>query len=358
MTILFVGGGTLGPVTPLIAVARQMKKRNERLELVWAGTHEGPERQIVERERITFIPIPTAKLPRFISLAWLSWPTRYLAARRAARELLDRTKPSLVVGVGGFTQVPIMREAGKRKIPCAIHQLDAVPGLSNKAVAGICASVTTSFEYTHPPFGSRIRTERVPTPCRFSRVSAPDKEAAASRFFLSHDLPVVFVVGGGTGAMSINEAIWRSAEELTKSMQIIHVTGKGKSSRRRPTSEKRYLEKELFDEQDMLFAYAAADVVVCRAGMGTLSDLAELKRAAIVIPIPNSHQEANANALKEGASILEQSTRFDAELKQEIDELLVDPRLRTQLGERMHKLLPTDDGSVLAERWLALVKRS
>lgn len=351
MTILFAGGGTLGPVTPLLAVARRMKALRPNVEFAWAGTKDGPERDLVERERIPFFVIPTAKLPRSFSLEWFAWLGRYFAAQRAAKDLIDRIKPSLVVGAGGYTQVPVIREATKCGIPCAIHQLDVVPGLSNRAVARKCTSVTTSFSYARPPFGG-VSSDRVSTPCRFAKANVPDKEGAASRFFLEPNEPIVFVVGGGTGAQAINDAIHLAKNELTKIAQIIHATGKGKKGIAQ--ADRRYVVKEFLDEQDTLFAYAAADVVVCRAGMGTLSDAATLQKSVLAIPMPDSHQEKNAQALREGISVLHQTQHLAAELTQEIDELLQDSERRKMLGAKLRELLPTDDGKELAERWLRL----
>ena len=352
-TILFAGGGTLGPVTPLLAVARRMKKMDSSVDFAWAGTQEGPEREVVERERIPFSAIPTAKLPRYFSFEIFSWPSRYFAARRAAGELLDRVKPSLVVGAGGFTQVPVIIEAAKRKIPCAIHQLDAEPGLSNRAIAKKCVSVTTSFAYEQSPFGSK-KTERTATPCRFAGVRMPDRHAGAERFFLDPNKQTVFAFGGGTGSIAINDALRQMKSRLLPNIQIIHQTGKGKRLHDAP--ERGYAVSELFDEQDMLFAYAAADVVVCRAGLGTFSDLATFQKAAISTPIPGSQMEQNIAALKEGIFPLTQSDHFVDDLYAAIMQLLGDENRRVFLGKTLHALLPTDDGSALAEKWLSLLK--
>jgi UDP-N-acetylglucosamine--N-acetylmuramyl-(pentapeptide) pyrophosphoryl-undecaprenol N-acetylglucosamine transferase len=359
MTILFTGGGTLGPVTPLLAVARRMRKMRPTLEFAWAGTQGGPERVVVERERMDFYPIPVAKIPRYVSWEWVRWPGRYRAAKKSARELLMRIKPSLVVGAGGFTQVPIMREASKMGIPCVIHQLDSVPTLSNKIVASRCALVTTSFLYPTSPFG-QVNTEVVATPTRFAGVTVPDKEAAASRYLLKPDQPIVFVVGGGTGAQAINEAVWRmmgtTKGQSYPNIQIIHATGQGKGGgdvQRATGYMGKYLSYEFLDEQDMLFAYAAADVVVCRAGMGTLTDLATLKKAAIVIPIPDSHQEANTEAVKEGIVVVRQDASLGTQILAEIQRLMEDDQTRQKMGETLHRLLPTDDGTELARRYLA-----
>ena len=352
MTILFVGGGTLGPVTPLMAVLRRMKKMRPELQFAWAGTPDGPEREIIEREGVPFYPIPVAKFARHFSWSWFAWLRDFLRARKVVREMLDKVHPSLVVGLGGFTQVPVMQQAAKRGIHCAIHQLDMEPTLSNRLVASLCSSVTTSFAYERSPFG-RVKTERAASPSRAAGVVVPDKEASAERFFLHSHLPVVFVFGGGTGAQALNEAVWAMREKLSKDVQIIHMTGKGKNHLVQSTS--RYVIKEFLDEKDMLFAFCAADVIVCRAGMGSLSDLSALSKTAILVPIPDTHQEKNAAAVIDGVVLVEQRDNFVETLRFTIEELIPQMSRRAELGRKLHELLPTDDGSELAERWLKLV---
>ena len=353
MTILFVGGGTLGPVTPLMAVLRRMKKLRPDLEFAWAGTPDGPEGELILREGVAFYPIPVAKFSRQSSWSWFAWPKDFLRARRVVREMLDKVQPSLVVGLGGFTQVPVMQQAAKRGIKCAIHQLDKEPTLSNRFVAKLCSSVTTAFAYETSPFPP-VKWERVATPSRVVGANIPDKEAGAERFFLHSHEPIVFVFGGGTGAQALNEAVWAMQPKLASNVQIIHMTGKGKSHL--VQSKEGYVIKEFLDEKDMLFAFVAADVIVCRAGMGTLSDLAALSKTAILVPIPDTHQEKNVAAVREGVTLVEQHQGFAETLRLTIEELLPQMSKRAELGRKLHELLPTDDGSALAERWLGLVR--
>ncbi len=342
----------MGPVTPLLAVWRQMKKRQPDLQAVWVGTPTGPERKVVEDEGITFHPLTIAKLARYPSLSWLTWPMDYVRAENQARTILKSTKPSLIASVGGFSAVPIMR-AARKKVPGVIHQLDAEPGLSNRATAQLCASVTTSFAYELAPFPG-VKAERIATPSRFAATAVPSREDARRHFGLETDKPTIFVTGGGTGSVALNEAIWKLQSTLVKDTQVIHLTGIAKGSESSKTSG--YIQKEFFDETDMLAACAAADVVVSRAGMGTIADLACLSKAAIFVPIPNSHQERNVAKLP--CAVVQQGKDFSSRLLQRIRDVLRDAPLRGDLGQNLHVALPTDDGSALAERWLGLLDDS
>jgi len=353
MKVLFCGGGTLGPVTPLLAVLRRMREMDPKVTFVWAGTSSGPEAALVEAEGVPFHSIPVAKAPRYLSTAWLRLPYDYLTARRMARQIIAHERPDLVVTAGGYTGVPVIREAARQGIPCALHQLDLEPGLSNKAVAKSCASVTTSFRYDDPPFGRSVASMQIETPCRFSEAFLPSVEDAKRIFGIDPSRKAVFVMGGGTGALAINEALAGILDEVLLHADVIHSTGVGKTTQN--VEREGYHPFELLNEAQVKSAYAAVDIVVSRAGIGSLSELAALKKAAIVIPIPASHQEANACAVGQGIVWLHQTEDMSDALRTSILETLKDEHRRIELGNELHRLLPTDDGSALAKKWVELV---
>lgn len=340
----------MGPVTPLIAVARQMKKMRPELEFAWAGTADGPERPVIEAEGIPFFSVPVAKIPRHPSIKWLTWPFAYLAAGMASRRIIRETQPSLVASVGGFTAVPVMREARSKKIPCVIHQLDAEPGLSNKAVASFATLVTTSFSYDVPPFKDVV-TEQVATPTRFANAILPTREQAAASFGLRPEKPILFFVGGGTGATSLNEAVWRIKEALITDAEIIHATGKGKASV--AVMEAGYVMREFLDEKEILNAYVAADLVISRAGIGGISDVACLSRPALFVPIPNNQQLMNVARLP--CAYIEHGEGFPERLRDRILSFIKDTEARDAMGPKLHEAFPTDDGTALATRWLDIL---
>lgn len=350
--ILFCGGGTLGPVTPLLAVLRRMREVRPDLEFSWIGTAQGPEAPLVEGEGVGFHALPVAKVARYPDKSWFTFPFDYLKARKEAERLLKDIEPDAVFSAGGFMQVPIIRLASKMGIPCAIHQLDYTPLLSNKAVAGKCASLTASFDYPSPQFGG-MKAIRVATPCRFANVPTPTRETAAIEFGLDSNGPIVFVTGGGTGAVSLNEAISGILDDLPEKTQIIHLTGKGKMGE--SLERDGYKPYEFFNETQMLNAYCASDLVVSRAGFGALSELAALGKPTITIPLPNSPQEENVRALGDSIVSVHQGTGFAENLKQQITRLLDDSSAREKLGRSLRQRLPTDDGRELAERWLGLL---
>lgn len=345
MTILFAGGGSLGPVTPLLAVARALKRVAPGLKFVWAGTPDGPERDLVKAEEIPFYAIPIAKLPRYPDVRWFTFPFDGLRALGAAKDVIDEVRPDAVLSVGGFTAVPIIRKAARRNIPCLIHQLDLKTTLSNKLVAAKCVSRTSSFDQSG--------YERLATPTRLLPEDLPPRDIAAASFGLESDEPIVLILGGGQGAQAINQAFAKKKDAWLRKTQVIHSTGKGKLDGAK--SGRGYYVTEQFDAESITRAYAAADLVITRAGIGTLSECASLSKPAIIVPIPKSHQVANAQAFssaKAGLFVAQDQVEFEDILLQQAVDLLEDESRRHIMGMTAHNYFPTDDGTALAERVL------
>lgn len=358
MKILLVGGGSLGPVTPLIATSRALRRLRKETEFVWIGTPTGPERALAEAEGMKFFALPVVKLHRYPTLKWLTLPFDWLKVRHLAKQLLRDLMPDAVVSVGGFTATPVIAEAARLGIPSAMHQLDLRPGLSNRRVARLCRSVTTSFEYQRPPFGEWVSDERIASPVRFNREDLPTRTTAARHFGLDPKKPVVLIVGGGTGARALNQFVTRNRETLLRFTQIIHLTGRGKLEGLK--DQRGYVVRELLVD-DMLTAYALADVSISRAGFASLAEaVASLQIATIAVPLPGTEQEDNARAFEEqGALVVIEESRphFDEELLTALELLLNDKEGRVRMSQQASKFLPTDDGTALAKRVLKMLKQ-
>jgi UDP-N-acetylglucosamine--N-acetylmuramyl-(pentapeptide) pyrophosphoryl-undecaprenol N-acetylglucosamine transferase len=356
-TLLCTGGGTLGPVTPLLAMVQAARRLEPKLEVCWIGTPEGPERALIEAADIPFYALPVVKLPRYPSLRWLTFPLDWYRARREASRLITEIQPDVVVTAGGFTAVPVIFAARKKGVPCAMHQLDLKPGLANRQVAGSCQSITTSFEYARPPFRVGLADERIPTPTRFRLTDLPTRTKSARTFGLEARRPITLVFGGGTGALAINAMMEKNQTQWLSCTQVIHLTGKGKHASTL-REQKGYVVRE-FLQDEMIDAFAAADLVICRAGFATLSEMtAALKKPTIVIPLPGTEQELNARAFEEQGAVIvvNQETRsFEQDVFDAAALLLRDTDARKEMGEAAYRFLPTDDGTVLAKRILRLM---
>lgn len=353
-TILFAGGGTLGPVTPLLAVAARMREARPDVRFAWAGTDQGPERTLVEEAGIPFATVATAKLPRYLTPRLFTVPFDYLRARRDAERLLNESHPALVISAGGYTAVPVIREAVRRRIPCIAHQLDYAMGLSNRMIAKYCRYVTTSFSYHEDPFGGRVINYHIPTPTRFGLEDIPSRESACRYFGFDPDKQIVLVIGGGTGARTLNQSFYALRNRLPEGTQVLHVTGLGKSEGLVSETPAYVISEFLTDA--MPSALAAADVVVSRAGVGAIAELAALKKAAILVPLPDSPQGANVRALGDAVRVVAQTTEDSpTRLLAEVLELLGDVQERARLGVALHDVFPTDRGDALAGLALTLL---
>ena len=315
---------------------------------------------LVEAEHIPFFSLPVLKWPRYISSAWLTFPFRLWGVRSQVKRLLAKLHPSAVVSMGGFTATPVIRCAAKMDIPCFTHQLDVEPGLSNRLIARVCTSVTTSFEYTKRPFGERVCDVPLSTPARFVLKDSPSRTSAAQAFGLDPARSIVLLYGGGQGARALNEALGKTLKDWLSFTQVIHVTGQGKSDHFKTDLKRGYVVYTLLDEREMRLAHAAADLEIIRGGIGSLSDVAALKKAAIVVPMPDSHQEANARAFEEQGSVLvfdQRQPTFAEDLLSAARLLLGDHKERQAMGERAHLFFSTDNGTAFAKRILKELHR-
>ena len=354
MKIVFTGGGTLGPVTPLLAVADAWKKLDSSVEFVWAGTSHGPERFFIEKEQIRFFPIATARFTRYISIEWLLLPFQFLKACYQSLSLILKEKPNLIASAGGYTAGPIALVGWIFGIPIWIHQSDVVPVVTNQLLAPFAKIVTVAFEQTQSSF-PKEKTQFIGNPVRSSILSGSAARAKKS-FSIDETKPTVLVFGGGGGAQWLNEVMQKIWERVALVANVIHVTGKGKSTLNETSVTHHYHVVEYLAEE-MADVLALADVVICRAGTGTITELSALKKASILIPLPNSPQEANAVAVADGATVLDQKKTSAEDVLSELRLLLLDDRKRVLLGETISKKLPTDIATDLVRLLQGIVKK-
>ncbi|MDD5251361.1 MAG: glycosyltransferase [Patescibacteria group bacterium] len=354
MLILFTGGGTLGSVTPLLAVAAELKRRDPKISLHWFGTATGPERPFVEAAGLAFHALSSGKLRRYFS--WKNFVDLWRITRGffEARRLLTELHPDLVVSAGGFVAVPVVWAAATLRIPIHIHQLDLRPGLANRLTAPFAASVSVTYDKSlrdyrraHPVWtGSPVRSEI------FGGVRAD----AERLWGLEPGRPVVLVVGGGTGASGLNELARRATPFLAERVEILHVTGAGKAEV--SFTHPHYRQVELLTD-DLKHAFAAADVVVTRAGIGFLTELAALGKAMIIVPMPGTHQEENAAyfAAAGAAVVLNEKITFSKAFADEVLALLNDSAKRQALATAALALNRADAAERLADLLLADANR-
>ncbi|MBI4281059.1 undecaprenyldiphospho-muramoylpentapeptide beta-N-acetylglucosaminyltransferase [Candidatus Uhrbacteria bacterium] len=341
--ILLVGGGTLGPVTPLLALAEAMRQRQDFTVLGLAGGRRGPERIMAEGAGLSFFSITVGKWRRPFDLRNFFTPFLVLMGVLESVGLLWRLKPSVIVSGGSFVGLPVLYAAWLLGIPSLTLQQDLVPSLANRCAAKFVSKIAVVFPEV-ARFFPAAKTVVTGNPIRQSLFEG-SAERGRQFFQLEPSLPTVFIFGGGTGAASLNEIVIAALPELTQFCQIIHLAGKGKLStaNRQPQTAHRYHPYEFLTDQ-MADAYAAADLVVGRAGIGTITELAALGKPAILIPIPDSHQEANARYLEErgAAVVISQKQRQPEDLIKKILMLLKNPERQMKLCQAIGQLIPAD----------------
>lgn len=325
--ILFTGGGSAGHVVPNIALIEEILSSGK-ADVCYIGTN-GIEKAIVAEWKIPYFTIECPKLIRGGGFAGfkknLKIPAAFFRAVKQAKKGLELFRPDAVFSKGGFVALPVVIAAKKLKIPCFAHESDFSIGLANKISSRFCKRVFTSF----PETARKIkRGKHSGAPIKRSVLSATRAEARRS-LHLTFQETVVLVFGGGSGSETINRAVRKHLKTLTEKYTILHVCGKGNKVE---SSLRNYRQFEFV--ADMGIAYAAADLVVSRAGAGTVFEILALKKRAILIPLEGQtrgDQVENANHFeRQGLCKTLRQSKLDL-LPQTIETTLKDERLKERL---------------------------
>ena len=352
LRILLAGGGSGGSATPVIAVAERLRELEPRSEVLFVGTRTGPERSLARAAGLPFAAVPSGKLRRYWSWRNAADTVAVLAGLLASAGLVRRFRPRVGLGAGGFASVPPLAAAAVLGCRVHIHQQDALAGLANRLLIPLARSCSVSLAASLPYFPAE-RTALVGNPVRPS-VLRGDAARARETFGLEPGLPLIVVTGGGTGALGLNRLVVQAAAALVDRCQIVHLTGRGRGVPvATPLPRYRQLEFVTAEMADLL---SAADLVVTRAGMGTLSELAALGKPAVLVPMPDSHQAANAAAFAErhAALVLEQRQLDGERLAAALLALLAAPDRLVELAANMRRSMPADAADRLARLVLEL----
>lgn len=353
--ILFVGGGTAGSVTPLLAIASELRKRWPEADLRFIGTDHGPERTLVESAGLVFTPIPAGKLRRYWSWKNVTDLVHIVRGYLAAGRYIKHWRPQVVVSAGSFVAVPVVWAAHRAGIPTLIHQQDVRPGLANRLMARSATRITTAFQQSTEAFPA-AKVQWIGNPVR-PEVLAGNASIAHEQFHLPDSKPVLLVLGGGTGAEAINTVMTSLADQVTPHWSVIHSTGASRSPM--TVNQSDYHQVTHLSDQ-LPNVMAAAEVVISRAGLATLSELAALSKPTIFIPIPNSHQEGNANlvATAKAGIVLDQRHQLQSQLAERLERLRQSPDERHQLGAHLHAFYRPDALQRLTEEVVKLATAS
>ena len=350
MRVLLAGGGTAGHTSPLLATADALQRLDSSVEVIALGTPRGLETRVVPAAGYRLELVPPVPLPRRLSMDLLRVPSRLRGAISAALEVIDRTKPDVVVGFGGYVCVPAYVAARRRRLPLVVHEGNALPGLANKLGARMTPHVASSFPDT--PL-RHARFVGMPIRRMISVLDRPAlREQARQTFGLATERPTLLVTGGSQGARRLNHSVSAAQPELAAAgVQVLHVVGPaGEAAVERGSDDPAYVILPYVDRMDL--AYAAADLVVCRAGANTVTEVSSVGLPAVFVPLPigNGEQELNARPVVEaGGGLLVRDAALTPEwVAATLPKMLNDVARLTAMSHAAQNLVPRDADEQLA----------
>ncbi len=293
-SVLLAGGGSAGHVSPLLALADCLTRRDASVQVTALGTVEGLESRLVPERGYPLRTVPKVPLPRRPSGALLRLPGGLRSAVAAAGAAIEETGAQVVVGFGGYVSTPAYLAARRRGVPIVVHEQNARPGLANRLGARLTPYVATTFASTALPHARVTGMPLRPEIAQLDQEARRDE--ALAHFGLDDHHPTLLVTGGSLGALRLNTTLEARAEALRSAgVQVLHLTGAGKEFTP-PTGgdQPAYVVRPYADRMDL--AYAVADLVVARAGANTVCELTAVGLPAVYVPLPIGNGEQRLNA--------------------------------------------------------------
>jgi len=352
--IALAAGGTAGHIEPAIACAKAIKELDSNTEVFIVGTSKGLERNIVPQRGIELALIPATPLPRSLSFETLSLPFRLWAAKRIAQQLLVDRKVDCVVGFGAYVSLPMYLAAKKLNISVIIHEGNKKAGLANRIGSKFAKDIFQMF----PNSIKGAKTIGMPLRSEISNLNKESSRIGARvSFGLDPNKSTLLVFGGSQGASSINKAIVESLQELESlNIQILHAIGSKNSVVESTKKFEFYHPVSYIDKMEL--AYAAADLVISRAGAMTIAEQTVLAMPAIYVPFASGNGEQSQNVaelVKDGGGVV----ISDAELSptvlvRQVKELLANPAKLHEISQAASRHGLRDADKKVAQSALAL----
>lgn len=354
MKILFAGGGTAGHINPALAVADYIKENHPDAEISYIGTADKLEARLVPEKGYAFYTIDVAGFQRKLSLKNIerniSAAVKAVTSSAASKKLLKEIQPDIVVGTGGYVSGPVLREAQKLGIKTAIHEQNAFPGVTTKMLASKADRVMLAMPEAEKYL--KLRKEPVITgnPVRGELLKISRDEARAKLGMDSR--PLILSFGGSLGARHINEAVTELIKWHNGTGRFYHIHGTGKAGYESVTRALSGIDlapqidvREYINDMDVCMA--AADLVICRAGAITLSELCCCGKPSVLIPSPyvaENHQYHNAMTLKKAgaAEVLEEKDLTGQSLIDTVSKIIDNKPLLERMGSAARKHAITD----------------
>ena len=348
MRVVVAAARTGGHINPGLAIANKIKQEEKDSEILFIGTTEGLENDLVPRAGYELKTIEAYGFNRKITIENIKKIIKTLRSRKDAKKILQEFKPDIVIGTGGYICMPVFMAAISLKIPTALHESNAFPGASIKALSGKVNEVFVGFEDAKKrlPKAKKVVVTGTPTKVEKLDLTKEQKEEIRNQIGLKEDLPVVLAFGGSQGARSINETLIDIIKKHKNTKyQLIWAAGQSQYDNIKEKLEDDGLSiQNLKNAKIVPYIYNMGeilnmcDLVVARSGAMTITELSKVGKPGIFIPLPyatENHQEYNARVLADagaGKIILDKDLNANV-LSKEIDEIISNPEKVKEMGE-------------------------
>jgi UDP-N-acetylglucosamine--N-acetylmuramyl-(pentapeptide) pyrophosphoryl-undecaprenol N-acetylglucosamine transferase len=363
LKIIISGGGTGGHIYPAVSIANALQQKVENIELLFVGAEGRMEMEKVPAAGYKTVGLPVVGLQRRLTWKNLLLPFKLYKSLKLAGKILKDFRPDVVVGVGGYASGPVLRKASKLSIPALIQEQNSYAGITNKLLAKKANKICVAYEGMNR-FFPKEKIILTGNPVRQDLSSIHSLKGEALNFFkLDTTKKTILVLGGSLGARTLNESITQGFDRIEESnYQLLWQTGKNYGD----TAKQLVVDKASKNVKAhdfiyrMNYAYAAADVVISRAGAGTISELCVVGKPCILVPSPNvseDHQTKNAQALvNKNAAIMVADNDARANLLNTAFSLIENEQQITTLSTNISKLAMPNAASIIADEVLKLAK--
>ena len=359
VNILLSGGGTGGHIYPAVAIANELKARHPEARFLFVGALGRMEMEKIPQLGFEIEGLNISGLQRSLSLKNLAFPFKLLQSLLAAGKIVKRFRPNVVIGTGGYASGPTLYMASLKKIPSLIQEQNSYPGITNRLLAKKADRICVAYDGLEKYFPPE-KIIKTGNPVRQDLLDIEGKRREALEHFgLDPDKRTLVVIGGSLGAKVINETLAKHLDELLGTgLQIVWQTGKLYYERFRELGKRKGVQiREFIQKMDLL--YAAADLIISRAGAGTISELCIVGKPVIFIPSPNvaeDHQTKNAlSVVERDAAVMIRETELENFMPTLLD-LAGDEKKRSRLSQNIKKLALPDATLRIADEVEKIVK--
>lgn len=368
MRIIFSGGGTAGHVTPAIAIAEELREDYNKNEILFIGRFSGEENKMITDSGFVLKTINICGIERKITFNNVKNVTTAIKSLGEAKKIIQGFSPDVVMGTGGYVCWPVIKSAQKLKIPTVIHESNAIPGLAVKLLAPKCECIMLNLKGSENQFKKAKKIITVGNPVR-KKFSSITRENARKKLGIKDSEFLISSFGGSGGSKVINEAVislMKSHSSKTKNIKHIHSSG------RKYYNEIKTMYPDLTNGKygcnikpyidDMSTVMAASDIIISRCGAMTISEIASVGVASILIPSPNvtnNHQLKNAKLIAESnaALMIEEKDLTEKSLLELVRKLEYDEALRMNLAKRIKEQYVPDSKLVITTELKKIAQR-